>query len=96
MFRDKVKLISPVSMHLHFGIRNLDYDERKERTISLTERCLKEEIPYERKHDIADAVCMTILNVRLVYLIVLGTNHKIICAHNKCPVPSNFRMRVKS
>ncbi len=58
MFRDKVKLISPVSMHLHFGIKNLDYDERKERTISLAERCLKEEIPYERKHDIADAVCM--------------------------------------
>ena len=75
MFRDKDKLISPVSMHLHFGIINLDYDERKERTISLAERCLKEEIPYERKYDIADAVCMTILNVRLIYLIVLDIVH---------------------
>jgi len=35
MFRDKDKLISPMSMHLHFGIRNLDYDERKERTIKV-------------------------------------------------------------
>ena len=32
MFRDKVKLVSPVSMHTHFGMRHLNYDERKERT----------------------------------------------------------------
>ena len=25
MFRDKVSLISPVSMHTHFGMRHLDY-----------------------------------------------------------------------
>lgn len=58
MFKDKVVLISPVSMHCHFGMRHLDYDERKERTVALTEKFLNVEIPYERKHDIADAFCM--------------------------------------
>ena len=58
MFRDKVDLISPVSMHMHFGMRHLDYEERKERTVLLAEKYLDDEIPYERKHDIADAICM--------------------------------------
>jgi hypothetical protein len=58
MFRDKVKLVSPVSMHTHFGMRHLNYDERKERTTSLAERYTNVNIPYERKHDIADAICM--------------------------------------
>ena len=58
MFKDKVKLVSPVSMHTHFGIRHLDYEERKERTVSLAQKFLNEDIPYERKHDIADAMCM--------------------------------------
>ena len=44
MFKDKVKLISPVSMHKHFGIRHLDYEERKERTVSLAQKFLSEEI----------------------------------------------------
>lgn len=58
MFKDKVSLISPVSMHTHFGMRHLDYDGRKERTVSLSERFANVNIPYERKHDIADAICM--------------------------------------
>tara|TARA_B110000444_G_scaffold191652_1_gene181419 strand:- start:2034 stop:2537 length:504 start_codon:yes stop_codon:yes gene_type:complete len=60
MFRDKVVLVSPVSMHTHFGMRHLDYEERKERTVSITEKYLKDDIPYERKHDIADAFCMIV------------------------------------
>ena len=48
-------LVSPVSMHTHFGMRHLNYDERKERTVSI-----EGEIPYERKHDIADALCMIV------------------------------------
>ena len=60
MFRDKVELISPVSMHMHFGMRHLDYEERKERTVLLAEKYLDDEIPYERKHDIADAFCMIV------------------------------------
>uniref|UniRef100_A0AB38ZM29 Uncharacterized protein n=1 Tax=Mantoniella tinhauana virus 1 TaxID=3111543 RepID=A0AB38ZM29_9VIRU len=60
MFKDKVCLISPVSMHTHFGMRHLNYEQRKERTVSIAEKHLKYEIPYERKHDVADALCMII------------------------------------
>ena len=60
MFKDKVTLISPVSMHMHFGMRHLDYEERKERTVLIAEKYLDDEIPYERKHDIADAFCMIV------------------------------------
>jgi hypothetical protein len=60
MFKDKVSLISPVSMHTHFGMRHLDYDQRKERTVSIAEKYINSEIPYERKHDIADALCMIV------------------------------------
>ena len=60
MFKDKVTLISPVSMHMHFGMRHLDYEERKERTVLIAEKYLDDEIPYERKHDIADALCMIV------------------------------------
>lgn len=58
IFKEKTKLISPNSIHTHFGIRNLTYDERKERLTKIASRHLSEEIPYERKHDIADAICM--------------------------------------
>ena len=60
MFKDKVVLISPVSMHTHFGMKHLNYEERKERTVSIMENYIHEEIPYERKHDIADALCMIV------------------------------------
>mgnify|MGYP000194571534 FL=1 len=60
MFRDKVTLVHPVSVHTHFGMRNLNYEERKERTTSIAKRYTNFEIPYERKHDIADALCMII------------------------------------
>jgi len=59
MFKDKVSLISPVSMHTHFGMRHLDYEQRKERTVSIAEKYINV-IPYERKHDIADALCMIV------------------------------------
>ena len=58
MFKDKVILVSPVSMHTHFGMRHLNYDQRKERTVEIANKYLNEDIPYERKHDIADALCM--------------------------------------
>jgi hypothetical protein len=60
MFKDKVCLISPVSIHTYFGMRHLNYEQRKERTVSIAEKHLKYEIPYERKHDVADALCMII------------------------------------
>ena len=60
MFKEKVSLISPVSMHVHFGMRHLDYEQRKERTVSIAEKYFDGDIPYERKHDIADALCMIV------------------------------------
>ena len=60
MFREKVKLVHPISVHSHFGMRHLNYEERKERSTSIAERYTNFEIPYERKHDIADALCMII------------------------------------
>ena len=58
MFKDKVILVSPVSMHTHFGMRHLNYEERKERTVSIADKYIEGEIPYERKHDIDDALFM--------------------------------------
>jgi len=60
MFRDKVTLVNPVSLHAHFGIRHLMYEQRKERTTSIAEKYIGREVPYERKHDIGDAVCMIV------------------------------------
>lgn len=60
MFKDKVTLVHPVSMHTHFGMRHLNYEERKERTTSIAEKYIKGEVPYERKHDIGDALCMIV------------------------------------
>ena len=60
MFKDKVTLVSPVSMHVHFGMRHLDYDQRKERTVTIAEKYFDGDIPYDRKHDIADALCMIV------------------------------------
>jgi len=77
MFKEKVSLISPVSMHAHFGMRHLDYDQRKERTVSISEKYIDGDIPYERKHDIADALCMIVYhNFRncVHFSISLGTH----------------------
>lgn len=56
MFRDKVILVNPVSMHAHFGMRHLDYEGRKARVESIASRYVTS--LEERKHDIADAMCM--------------------------------------
>lgn len=57
MFIDKVILVNPISMHSHFGMRHLDYDGRKARVESIASRYVTAD-DYERKHDIADALCM--------------------------------------
>ncbi len=59
IFMDKVVLISPHSVHRHFGMRHLDYEQRKERSVAIASKYIKD-IPYERQHDIADALCMII------------------------------------
>jgi len=63
LYRQKVELISPNAMHKHFYINVLDYENRKKRTIEISESFLENFQEYQelsRKHDIADAVCMII------------------------------------
>lgn len=56
IFREKIKLISPNSVHAHFGYGHLDYENRKERVVSIASKYMT--IPGVRKHDIADAFCI--------------------------------------
>lgn len=69
LFRDKIKLISPNSMHAYFGIGHLDYDQRKDAVEKITNSKLtnimnKETVNYigslYRKHDLCDAFCIMI------------------------------------
>jgi len=61
MYRDKVVLVSPNSLQAHFGMAHLNYEERKVRVEKIASHYIKHlECPWERKHDIADAVCMTV------------------------------------
>ena len=63
LYRNKTELISPNSMHKHFGINYLEYESRKVRTIQISESFLENFEEYQelsRKHDIADAMCMII------------------------------------
>lgn len=62
-FSSKVKLICPRSMHKHFMISKLDYEARKQQTIKITSKYLKNCLVFEnesRKHDIADAFCLAL------------------------------------
>lgn len=62
MFRQKCKKISPNSMHKYFGIGHLDYEGRKEQTVSRARPWLKEQEGWirnaDRQHDMADAMCI--------------------------------------
>tara|TARA_R110002073_G_scaffold123085_4_gene266428 strand:- start:432 stop:989 length:558 start_codon:yes stop_codon:yes gene_type:complete len=63
VFRDKMKLISPNSVHYHFGFGHLDYEHRKERVVNIASKYIT--LPdIERKHDIADAFCMILFEVQ--------------------------------
>ena len=63
VFRDKIKLISPNSVHCHFGFGHLDYEQRKERVVSIASKHIT--LPdIERKHDIADAFCMILYEIQ--------------------------------
>ncbi len=65
-FREKSILISPTSLHCHFGIRECDYEQRKLETIQiildtgLLESHKTKFDSLERQHDITDSLCMLI------------------------------------
>ena len=63
MFRDKAVLVSPNAMHKFFKISNRSYETRKYMTVLIANSFLsQEQFPeyhtLERKHDIADALCL--------------------------------------
>lgn len=60
-YRNKSILVSPNSMHCHYSMNNLNYEERKIRVIKITENKLKKFELFNklvRKHDLADALCI--------------------------------------
>ena len=66
-WRNKAVLISPNSMHKFFQIGHFDYEQRKCKTEQITHKYLNEYsnlsdkyCSYERRHDIADSLCMTL------------------------------------
>ena len=64
--RSRTILVSPNSMHRFFGISKFTYDERKVRTEKIAEKYVGHMEEYqnlERKHDIADAVCLCLYHV---------------------------------
>lgn len=62
-YRDKTHVVSPRSVHCHFGIQHLDYDSRKNASINYANVFLSGFKNYtfqERKHDISDAYCQMV------------------------------------
>lgn len=61
-YRSKTVLVSPNSMHKHFGIGVLDYENRKLRTEEIAGDYFTPDLKtywnQVRKHDMADAMCM--------------------------------------
>jgi hypothetical protein len=64
-YRNKSHLAHPSSMHKHFRLGHLDYDQRKSRTIKIAEKHLTGDIldqfrHYPRNHDISDSICIVL------------------------------------
>lgn len=66
-FREKTHLVSPNAMHNFFNINHLDYEARKDHVTKICkDLLLKQDTPvilqefesFNRKHDIADSVCL--------------------------------------
>jgi hypothetical protein len=64
-WRDKCHLISPRSMHKHYNIGQFEYEQRKLQTMHIAEsilywsqRAIQKYETLERKHDIADSICL--------------------------------------
>lgn len=62
-YRNKIKMISPNSMHKYFDITHYDYERRKQFVTQYAENALKMFPDFKkntRKHDVSDAYCMII------------------------------------
>lgn len=75
VYRDKVTIISPVSMHKYLHISDLCYEKRKEVTTECATKWLsdhREFMMQTRKHDIADAFCIVKYFLHVREMIVLS------------------------
>tara|TARA_Y100000590_G_scaffold344295_1_gene393662 strand:- start:637 stop:1281 length:645 start_codon:yes stop_codon:yes gene_type:complete len=62
-YRDKALLISPQAVHKHLLMKNLNYEERKEKSVNIAWAYLNNQSDFndnDRKHDMADALCQSI------------------------------------
>lgn len=65
-FWDRCRLVSPVSMHKHYGIGHLDYDGRKDAVVEIAVPHLRHLSGFTsqvRQHDMADALLMVMFHV---------------------------------
>lgn len=70
--RSRAVLVSPNAMHKYFGINCLTYDQRKEKTTEFAKQFLQHTdawIGNERRHDLADAMCLILFYVNTRRLI---------------------------
>jgi hypothetical protein len=59
-YRNKAISVSPASMHCHFNIGDLNYEQRKDATDKIAQKWLagfKNYTFQERRHDISDSLC---------------------------------------
>ena len=63
-YREKTHIVSPNSMHKYFDIGRYSYDQRKECVERLAKKLMRNEgvikdfESFERKHDMADSICI--------------------------------------
>jgi len=62
-YRKNTSLISPQSVHKFYNFFSLDYEKRKELSVIISDKYLSESLMnrsknFERRHDIADSICM--------------------------------------
>lgn len=69
-YRDKSTLVHPTSMHKWMNIHTLSYDQRKEKTMQMAEPFMMGTSIWdsnERKHDMADALCILLYQLHLMH-----------------------------
>ena len=72
-FRNRASLISPNKMHTWLGISHLPYEQRKEKTVEMATPYLNDMDKShvwnmrERKHDMADALCLILFELHVTY-----------------------------
>lgn len=62
-YREKVISVSPSSVHFHFSINRLNYEQRKKATQDIANKYLIKFDDYknkERKHDMSDGLCQLV------------------------------------